>query len=112
MSACYDRCATTWPTLLIPEGNPIASEGVNGNLLGDSEVAIVASTLAIAALFNPLRKRIQNLIDWRFYRRTYDAAKVLAAFGAAARDETDLERLTAELLRVVDVTRQPEFVGL
>jgi hypothetical protein len=77
-----------------------------------SEIAIVASTLAIAALFFPLRKRTQNLIDQRFYWRTYDAAKVLAAFGATARDETDLDALTIELLRVVDKTMQPEFVGL
>jgi hypothetical protein len=81
-------------------------------VLGGSELAIVASTLAIAALFSPLRKRIQTLIDRRFYRRKYDAAKVLAAFGATARDETDLERLTVEMLRVVDETVQPEFVGL
>jgi len=80
-------------------------------LLGGSELAIVASTLAIAALFTPLRLRIQSLIDRRFYRRKYDAAKVLAAFGTTARDETDLERLTGEILRVVDETVQPEFVG-
>jgi hypothetical protein len=81
-------------------------------LLGGSELAIVGSTLAIAALFHPLRKRIQQIIDKRFYRRKYNAAKVLAAFATTARDETDLERLTAEMLHVVDETMQPEFVGL
>jgi len=81
-------------------------------VVGGSELAIVVSTLAIAALFTPLRRRIQSLIDKRFYRRKYDAAKVLAAFGATARDETDLDTLTTEMLRVVDETVQPEFVGL
>jgi hypothetical protein len=59
-----------------------------------------------------LRRRIQNTIDKRFYRRKYDAAKVLAAFGATVRDETNLETLTAEMLKVVDETMRPEFVGL
>src|SRR6266540_2711300 len=81
-------------------------------LTGGSELAIVASTLAIAALFSPLRRRIQNVIDKRFYRRKYDAAKVLAAFGVTARDETDLDALTTEMLRVVDETVHPQFVGL
>jgi hypothetical protein len=81
-------------------------------LTGSSELAIVASTLAIAVLFNPVRRGIQTRIDKRFYRRKYNAIKVLAAFGATARDETDLERLTGELVRVVDEAVQPEFVGL
>ena len=81
-------------------------------LTGGSELAIVASTLAIAALFTPLRRRIQNVIDKRFYRRKYDAAKVLAAFSAIVRDETELDSLTGEILRVVDTTIKPEFVGL
>jgi hypothetical protein len=72
----------------------------------------VVSTLAIAALFFPLRRRIQNVIDRRFFRRKYNAQQVLAAFAVTARDETDLQNLTDELLRVVDTTVQPEFVGL
>jgi hypothetical protein len=97
---------------LIYIGCIVVSRTLVAPLVGGSEVAIVASTLAIAALFMPLRRRIQNLIDKRFYRRKYDAAKVLAAFGVTARDETDLDALTGEMLRVVDETVQPEFVGL
>jgi hypothetical protein len=68
--------------------------------------------LAIVVLFSPLRRRIQNLIDRRFYQRKYDITKVLAAFGTRVHDETDLDRLTGELLRVLDTTMQPQFVGL
>jgi hypothetical protein len=80
--------------------------------LGGSELAIVVSTLLIAALLLPVRQRIQNVIDRRFYRRKYDAERVLQVFALTARDETDLERLTATMLQVVDETMQPEFVGL
>ena len=97
---------------LVYVGCIVLSRALVAPFTGGSDLAIVASTLAIAALFTPLRRRIQNLIDRRFYRRKYDAAKVLAAFAATARDETDLERLTAELVRVADETMQPEFVGL
>jgi hypothetical protein len=81
-------------------------------VIGSSDLAIVVSTLAIAALFLPLRRSIQTIIDKHFYRRKYDAAKILMGFGATARDETDLERLTGELVHVVDEAMQPEFVGL
>ena len=97
---------------LIYVGCIVLSRTLIAPYLGGSDLAIVASTLAIAVLFNPLRRRIQNLIDRRFYRRKYDAAKVLAAFAVTARDETDLERLSAAMLQVVDETMQPEFVGL
>lgn len=83
---------------------PVTGEG--------NDLAIVATTLAVAALFLPLRRLIQRFIDRRFYRRKYDAARTLAAFSEHVRDEVDLRALTGHLVQVVDDTMQPEHVSV
>jgi hypothetical protein len=96
-------------------GGIVLSQRVFVGLIGQEELpqlAIVASTLMIAALFAPLRRRIQAIIDRRFYRRKYDAAKMLSAFNARLRDETDLGTLSDDLVGVVKETMQPEHVTL
>jgi hypothetical protein len=78
----------------------------------NSPVIIVASTLLIAALANPLRQRIQNAVDRHFYRRKYDATRILAAFGGALRMETDLAQLSARLIATVEEATQPSHISL
>jgi hypothetical protein len=80
--------------------------------LETNSVVIVVSTLAVAALFQPLRRRIQEVIDRRFYRRKYDAARIVAAFSATLRAETDLTRLSEQLVAVVQETMQPAHISL
>ena len=100
---------------LVYLGGVTATQTLLRTLTGQEQLpqlVVVASTLVIAALFNPLRRRTQSFIDRRFYRRKYDARKTLEAFSATLRDETDLETLNSELVGVVRETIQPAHVSL
>jgi hypothetical protein len=97
---------------LVYFGSIVVLQRLLSPITGESDVAVVLSTLLIAALFLPLRRRVQAAIDRRFFRQKYDAEQVLAQFAATARDETDLDALTAELMRVIQETMEPESVSV
>jgi hypothetical protein len=100
---------------LVYLGGVTATQALFSALTGQQklpQLAVVVSTLAIAALFNPLRRRVQAFIDRRFYRRKYDARKTLDAFTTRLRDETNLDDLSDDLLEVVRETMQPAHASL
>jgi hypothetical protein len=99
-------------TLLLAGGYAALVLGL-GQLLGqDSSLVVAAATLAVAAVFQPARRRIQQGVDRRFNRRRHDAAQTIATFSARLRDQVDLTTLTSELLTVVDQTMQPTRASL
>ena len=87
-------------------------QSLTGGLIRGNQLAIIASTFLIGALFKPVHKRTQALKDRRFFRRKYDAARTLAAFSVTIRDEVDLNQLCTKLLAVVEETMQPAHVSL
>ena len=99
-------------TLLLGAGYAGVVLGLGRLLPGSSSLAVAAATLAMAAVFQPARRRIQRAVDRRFNRRRYDAARTIAAFGTRLRDQVDLDTLTVELLAVVDHTMQPTQTSL
>jgi hypothetical protein len=111
--ACWRRTlAYGLLTVVLAGGYAVVVLGL-GQLLGhDSSLVVAAATLAVAALFQPARRRIQTLIDHRFNRRRYDAARTIAAFSGRLRDQVDLDALHGELLTVVDQTMQPTLASL
>ncbi len=99
-------------TLLLAGGYAVVALGL-GQLLGqDSSLAVAGATLAVAGLFQPVRRRVQAAVDRRFNRRRHDAAQMIEAFGGRLRDQVDLTTLTGELLAVVDQTMQPSQASL
>jgi MFS family permease len=99
-------------TLLLAGAYAVVALGL-GQLLGqDSSLAVAGATLAVAAVFQPARRRIQAVVDRRFNRRRYNTARTMAAFSARLRDHTDLDTLTSEVLEVVDQTMQPTRASL
>jgi hypothetical protein len=100
---------------LVYFGGVATTQAIFRTLTGQEQqpqLAVVISTLVIAALFNPLRRRVQSLVDRRFYRRKYDSRKTLEAFSARLREETDLDALNEELVSVVTETMQPAHVSV
>jgi hypothetical protein len=99
-------------TLLLGGGYALVVLGL-GQLLGrESPLVVAAATLAVAAVFQPARRRVQAAVDRRFNRRRHDATRIIEGFGARLRDQVDLDTLTADLLAVVDQTIQPTQASL
>jgi len=97
---------------LVYFGSVVALQQISGVITGESTIAIVISTLLIAALFTPLRRRVQDFIDRRFYRRKYDASRAIESFNVTVRNQVEFDQMTRQLVNVVEKTIQPEIIML